>query len=304
VKALSIGITTRHRPRAIEACLRSIVPILGPGHDVLVFDDGSAQPVEPIARAIRELDVRVFRVEEPRGTPAGRNRLVREARHPDVLLLDDDTRLLDRDAIARGVHVLTHDPRVGAIAFAQAEADGSPWPEKMQPARANSACVIPAFIGFAHLVRRELFLAMGGYQERLGFYGEEKEYCLRLLARGLVVVYLPDALVAHVPDPGGRDPRRYVRQAIRNDCLASLYNEPLPMAIATLPLRLARHRRMARGLPDGDPGGLWWIVQELFREWPALARRRRSVGWRVMREWRRLKQAPPYQPPRRPGSSA
>jgi hypothetical protein len=41
-------------------------------------------------------------------------------------------------------------------------------------------------------------------------------------------------------------------------------------------------------------------VQDLAREIPALARGRRSVGWRVMREWRRLKQAPPYEVPDAP----
>jgi glycosyltransferase involved in cell wall biosynthesis len=294
VRALSIGITTRDRPQSLEACLRSIMAILGPGHDVMVFDDASSQRVDPIAHAIMGLDVRVFRVEEPRGTPAGRNRLVREARREYVLLLDDDTRLLAGDAIARAVSVLVNDVGVGAVALAQAERDGRPWPLGMQPASAQRPCMIPAFIGFAHLLKRALFLEMGGYRERLVFYGEEKEFCLRLLARGYLVVYLPDALVAHVPDPGARDPRRYVRQAIRNDCLSSLYNEPLVMAAAALPVRLLRHRRMARGLPGGDPGGLWWIVRDLLRELPAAVRGRRSVGWRVMREWRRLKTAPKY----------
>jgi GT2 family glycosyltransferase len=300
MRPLSIGITTRDRPRSIEACLRSIAAVLGADHDVMVFDDGSAQPVEPIVRAIAGLTVRLLRGQPVEGSQAGpgylvgRNLMVREARHDCVLLLDDDTVVLDAEPVERAVEVLGGDPRVGAVAFAQAERDGQPWPPGMQPASSSEPSLVAAYIGFAHLLKRRLFLDLGGYRERLLFYGEEKEYCLRLLAAGHYVVYLPGARVAHLPDPGNRDARRYMRYAIRNDCLSSLYNEPLPMALAGLPVRLLRHRRMASGLPGGDPGGLRWIVRDLARELPAIARGRRSVGWRVMREWRRLKTAPPY----------
>lgn len=308
MKPLSIGITTRDRPRSIDACLRSIASVLGPGHDVMVYDDASSQPVAPIARAIERLHVRIFRREAPMGAApgclAGRNHLVREARHECVLLLDDDAVLLDASAIERAMAVLEGDPRAGAVAFAQAERDGQPWPIGMQPAPSRAASTITAYIGFAHLVKRGVFLELGGYRERLVFYGEEKEYCLRLLASGRHVVYLPDALVGHVPDPGNRDHRRYVRYAIRNDCLSSLYNEPLPMAIAAMPVRLWRHHRMAKGIPGGDRGGLWWIVRDLARELPGVLRGRRSVGWRVMRQWRDLKRAPPYPGPGAPVSSA
>ena len=63
----------------------------------------------------------------------------------------------------------------------------------------------PCFIGFAHLLRRSLFIEMEGYRSLFKFYGEEKEYCLRLLDRGISVVYLPKARIAHLPDPSGID---------------------------------------------------------------------------------------------------
>ena len=115
-----------------------------------------------------------------------------------------------------------------------------------------------AFIGFAHLLRRDAFLRLGGYRESLVFYGEEKDFCVRALEAGQRVVYLPDAVVGHVPDPGGRSATRYVRFVIRNDCLYSLYNEPWPLVAVGLPVRLWRYRRMAgtrRGArrPPVDP---------------------------------------------------
>ena len=90
-----------------------------------------------------------------------------------------------------------------------------------------------------------MFLALGGYRESFVFYGEEKEYCLRLLDRGYRVVYLPDALVVHAQDAGGRTPQRYLRYVTRNDCLNALYNEPLWRAAWLVPAR--RSSASARG---------------------------------------------------------
>jgi hypothetical protein len=152
---------------------------------------------------------------------------MREASADAVLLLDDDAALLDGDAVERALAVLAQDREVAAVAFAQANEDGRPWPEAMQPARGQSARYVAAFIGFAHLLRRDVFLRLGGYRERFVFYGEEKDYCLRLLDDDRSVVYLPDALVIHAQDASGRTPQRYLRYVTRNDCLHALYNEPI-----------------------------------------------------------------------------
>jgi GT2 family glycosyltransferase len=194
--------------------------------------------------------------------------------------------------------VLDADPRVAAVAFAQAERDGRPWPAAMQPGRAVVPATVPSYIGFAHLLRRGVFLEHGGYRDEFVFYGEEKDYCLRLMQAGYRVVYLPDALVGHVVDRAGRDQRRYVRFVIRNDCLTSLYNEPWPLVLVGLPLRLLRFRRMAASIDGGDAGGLRWIVGELRRARPHVRDRRRPVSWATIREWRRLSRSVvPYESP-------
>ena len=119
---------------------------------------------------------------------------------------------------------------------------------------------------------------------------------MRALDAGHRIVYLPDAIVGHVPDPGGRSASRYVRFVIRNDCLYSLYNEPWPLAAITLPIRLWRYRRMTGA--NRDAGGLRWIAGELARALPGVRRDRRAVSWTTIREWRRLARNPaPYLPP-------
>ena len=294
---LTVGITTRNRPAALARCVRSLAHLQPLAPDVLVFDDHSEPPVDaPVAAAAPAgLAVRVIRADAPAGYIVGRNRMVREAATPYVLLLDDDAVIFDAAAIARAIEVLVRDNRVAAVAFAQGESDGRPWPARMQPARGREPVYVPAFIGFAHLLRRDVFLRLGGYRESLVFYGEEKDFCVRALDRGLRIVYLPDAVVGHVPDPGGRSASRYVRFVIRNDCLYSLHNEPWPLAAISLPVRLWRYRRMSAG--NGDAGGLRWIGREILRSLGHLGRERRAVKWSTVREWRRLgRTTVPYLP--------
>jgi GT2 family glycosyltransferase len=147
---------------------------------------------------------------------------------------------------------------------------------------------VRAFIGFAHLLRRDVFLALGGYRELFEFYGEEKEYCLRLLDAGYDVVFLPDARVAHLLDRGGRDSRRYLRQVARNDCLNTLLNDPAWRVAWMLPARYALYFRMRRGWRVRDPWGAWWLARSIARALPDVARERRPVRRETLRRWASL----------------
>lgn len=296
---ISVGITTRDRDDALAACLASLALAADLIAEVLVFDDASKQPVDgtlerALPAALRGRAALIRDAAAP-GYIVGRNRLVAAAAAPFVLLLDDDTRLIDRTSVEAAIDVLTRDDTAAAVAFAQADADGRPWPADMQPARAAYPCVIPSFIGFAHLLRREVFVKLGGYRASFRFYGEEKEYCLRLLDAGFSVVYLPQARIAHLPDPAGRSSSRYLRYVVRNDCLSALYNDPLTRLAWTLPARLGLYFRMRRGWRIHDPGGFWWILRELAAELPRVVRERRPVRRRTIRRWRELRQSvPPF----------
>jgi GT2 family glycosyltransferase len=293
---ITVAVTTRNRPEALLRCLTSLELLEDLAGEIIVADDSSDPPVADMLHRVAGAvgsKLRVITVPHNGGYIVGRNMMMRLAANEYVLLLDDDAYVIDRMAVTRAVDVLARHPRVGAVAFAQAEPDGQPWPAAMQPVVAQQSCVVPAYIGFAHLLRRSIFLELGGYRETFYFYGEEKDYCLRLLDAERQVVYLPDALVAHVPDPSGRSPSRYLRYVIRNDCLSAMYNEPLLLALATLPVRLRRYGAMRRGGNVIDPGGFRWIVRELAAAIPDLVRNRTPVRWRTVRRWRALRRDPP-----------
>jgi len=292
---LTVGITTRNRPASLTRCVESLRHIAHLAPEVLVFDDASEPPAaESLTGNVR---ARIIRNDRGPGNIVGRNTLVREASGEVVLLLDDDAALLDSAGVERAIAILDADAQVAAVAFAQANPDGTAWPEPMQPGHGQSPRYVAAFIGFAHLIKRRVFLDLGGYRESFVFYGEEKEYCLRLLEQGHRVVYLPDALVVHAQDAAGRTPQRYLRYVTRNDCLHALYNEPLWRAFWLIPARLALYFRMRSRWGIDDPQGLKWILSELAANAGAALRSRQPVSRRTRAIWRDLRDGDaPYLP--------
>ncbi len=284
---LTVGITTRNRPASLRLCVESLRHIAHLQPEILVFDDASDEPVSSMLTPDQHL--RIIRDDRGPGNIVGRNTLMREASAGVVLLMDDDAALLEPTGIERALAILAEDRHVAAIAFAQANEEGDPWPESMQPGRGRSARYVAAFIGFAHLLRREVFLGLGGYRESFVFYGEEKDYCLRLLDRHLAVVYLPDALVMHAQDASGRTPQRYLRYVTRNDCLNALYNEPIRRIVWLLPARLVLYYTMRSRWKIHDPAGLRWVLKEVATHAGAALRARQPVSGRTRAAWRRLR---------------
>jgi GT2 family glycosyltransferase len=292
---LTIGIATRNRPEALARCLRSLEAVKHLAPEVIVFDDESDVPIdEQLAGMAFPFPIRVLR-QKGVGMIVGRNRVVEKGSGSAVLLLDDDAGLLGPEAVENALEVLDTDPRVAAVGFAQSDRHGTRWDDGMQPSRSRTACYVPSFIGFAHMVRRDVFLAIGGYRETFYFYGEEKEVCLRIMEAGYRTVYLPDALVMHEPDPAGRSQQRYLRYVTRNDCLNALYNEPWYRLAWVLPARLGLYFRMRRAWKVSDPWGWAWVLRELAGNARSVMRDRRPVSPSTVELWKRLRRAPePY----------
>jgi GT2 family glycosyltransferase len=301
-RPLTIGICSRNRPESLARCVRSLALVESLVDRVFVYDDGSTDPLEPAVRGILgdALPPRVtfVRSETSRGLSVGRNYIARNASTPFVLNLDDDAMLVTARAVEDALAVVTADAAVAAIAFAQSDAEGNPWPAGAQPAPVDYACYVPSFIGYAHMLRRDVFLAVGGFREGMRMHGEEKDLCMRFMEAGWRVVYLPQARIAHLADPAGRDRAEYLFLTIRNDVLGGVYNEPLPVLAVSAPVRLLRYFRMRRGMELDDPGGFGRIVRALAADAPAALKARHGVSLATWRRWRTLqRERPPYVPP-------
>jgi Predicted glycosyltransferases len=297
---ITVSISTRNRLESLTRCVQSVTLISDFVDEIIIFDDASDAPLEePLRQSLAAnfpIKLRIIRGHENKGPSAARNEIARVAESDFVLNLDDDAFIIEARGILEALKIMRQDERVAVVALAQANHDGKSWPEFMQPAPVQYACQVPAFTGYAYLLRRETYLSIGGYREEFFYMGEEKECCLRLMDAGYKIIYLPDARVAHIADSSGRNHGRFIRLTVRNDCLSSLYNDPLLLMTVTVPFRLYSYFKMKRGLKVDDPAGFGWIVRQLFSYLPEVWRARRPVKWATIKRWRQLRREwPRYQ---------
>jgi GT2 family glycosyltransferase len=252
---VTIVVATRNRPdRLAQTAAHHRAP-------VIVVDNGSDEPIRlPGADTVR-LDTNV-------GASA-RNVGVERARTPYVAFADDDSYWAP-GSLARAVELFHADARAGLLA---AEVRVGPA-GRLDPVSAAMAAAPlgappgaagPSILGFlacSVVVRRDAFLAAGGFRSRLFMHGEEALLAMDLAAAGWRLSYVPSLLVRHFPEPAGRDPRDRRRFEVRNRVLTALLRRP-PSVVA----------RTAVAALGADPA--------------ALARALRHVPW-ALRHRRRL----------------
>src|SRR4051812_21329909 len=175
--------------------------------------DGSAQ-----ALARRHPEVEPVRLQRNLGG-AGRNAGARAADAPYVAFTDDDAWWAP-GALARAADLLDAHPRLAVVqphVLVGAEQRDDPVCVEMarsplpraedQPGRP-----ILSFVACAVVVRRDAFLAVGGFPERFAVGGEEEIVGWDLAAAGWELSYVPDIVAHHAPPPvpGGRPERRAI----------------------------------------------------------------------------------------------
>jgi GT2 family glycosyltransferase len=224
-------VTTRNRRQDLERLLDSAARQTA-DLEVLVVDDGSSDGTSEMV-AERFPSARVERSDESLGLIAQRNRGTRLSRTPIVVSLDDDAELRSPDTIAHTLAQFDH-PRVGAVGIPFIDAAHSQHVQQRAP-DAPGVWAIPVFRGTAYAIRRDVFLGLGGFRERLQQVAEEPDLCLRMLDRGYVVRAGSAEPILHLESPR-RSRWRIAYLDRRNNLLHAWCNVPLPY----LPVRVAK----------------------------------------------------------------
>ncbi len=219
----TIVITTRDRREELRTALQSAVDQEGP-LDVLVVDDGST---DGTAEMVNDEfpTVRLERFERSCGYIARRNHAARVARGDVVVSIDDDAEFRSPRTV---VDTLADFDRASIGAVAIPGIDVRRGPEVLQsPPVHEGAWITPSYWGTAHAVRRDLFLALGGYREELGEMFEEVDFCLRMLDAGYAT-RLGRATPLHHYESAKRIQPRKVFHVWRNNIDHAWRNVPLP----------------------------------------------------------------------------
>jgi GT2 family glycosyltransferase len=203
-----------------------------------------------------------------------RNVGVRLARTPYVAFADDDS-WWQPGALARAVSRLSADPGIGLLAGrvlvgSQLRTDPVSHQMAVAPLGRYGAAGLPRILGFlacGAVVRRDAFLAAGGFDPVVHFPGEEERLAIDLAALGWELVYDEGVEVRHEPAQRvGSDPFSRQRLIARNSLLTGVMRRPWSLVGAQLVADLAA----------GGPrrAGVWAAVPRL----PAALRERRIVA--------------------------
>jgi GT2 family glycosyltransferase len=285
----------------LEACLSAVIAQVPAPDEVLLLDNHSDDGSREFT-AERFPGVRVVDVGSNRGPSPARNLGVRLARHDVVLVLDNDV-VLEPGAAAALLRVLDAEPRTALV---QARSVCADRPELLHYDAADlhplgllllrdffrpRATATPhptptgAFVSLCFVVRKPVFVDVGGFDEDLFIYFEDTDLGWRLRLAGHELRLCPDAIVHHgrgTPElslrADGALSRRRVFLHSRNRAIVLLKNmrwrtlvltAPMQLAYATLHLLLAT----SKGCFVPWLSGKW----ALLRSVPATLRKRADV---------------------------
>lgn len=272
VDRIAVVVLTHNRRAEILHTLRHLLSA-GETGTVCVVDNASTDgSAEAITRHFPT--VHLVRLDENLGA-AGRNHGVRAVDTPYVAFCDDDTWWAP-GGLGLAADLLDRLPRLAAVTarvLVGPEQREDPVSRLMaasplsQPAGEAGIVAVAGLLAGACAVRRDAFLAVGGYEPRFFLGGEEELLCLDLMAAGWQLAYAPQLIVHHHPSPH-RDAGARRHLQLRNALWCAWLRRPLAAA-----LRETVHR-----LRTATPGlGLARVLADSLRGLPWVLKRRQVV---------------------------
>jgi GT2 family glycosyltransferase len=217
---VSIVIPTRDQVSSLQKCLDGIFNNTDyQTYEVIVLDNESydAETLEFLATLKKHHRVRVERIEGGFNYSRLNNRGVELSRGSLVALLNNDVEVINDDWLSEMVSRMTR-PEVamvgarlwypngtiqhggvilGAGGIAGHAHVGLRRDEPGYFARANLAQDVSAVTAACALVRREVYLQLGGFDENLAVTFNDVDFCLRLREAGYRIVWTPHADLIH-----------------------------------------------------------------------------------------------------------
>ncbi|MDR3702237.1 MAG: glycosyltransferase family 2 protein [Candidatus Sulfopaludibacter sp.] len=213
---VSIVIPTRDQPRNLDACLRSIFEkTTYPNFEVLLVDNDTTDP--EALRVFEHHPVTVVPFSGQFNYSRANNLGVAKAGGEYLVLLNNDTEVITPDWIEQLLYYIAM-PDVGAVSplllypeqsvqhagvvlGMRGTADhimrGFPADSDGYFGSLSCAHEVSAVSAACMALRRETYIELGGFREEFRTIYQDVDFCLRLRARGMRILYTPRASLYH-----------------------------------------------------------------------------------------------------------
>ena len=238
-KDITVLIATKDRVKQIErAILSSVNQSINPR--VVVLDDASEINIKKeLADRFSKFPIKWLRSNTPSGVAGARNKLVENSSGSIMVFLDDDAYFTDSNSLEKIVNKFSSSEKLAAMALKiklRQHKEGLQIPFNrltriLNKDIHNLESGVSYYVGAGHVITRDVFQKIGGYDNEL-FYGlEELDLSSGIIKEGKKMIYFPEVEIVHEPEKSVVDKKNVLKDeayySIRNRIWISYKHLPL-----------------------------------------------------------------------------
>lgn len=286
VPIIDVVIPVYNAPELTKRCIDSVVTYLGPSiRTVHIQDDASDAETRTMLDCLTYPQLNIFHAPENRGYGKSVNDAVARSDAELVLVLNSDSEVCD-NFLPMLCGALAADSKLAVISPTEGDIPQAKAGRYMRQLGGYIATY--RFRGYAFLIRRAVFEAMGGFDAQFGRgYYEDTDLGRRLDRQGWRMGVHPDAAVRHETGASFGRGKSY-RELVRKN--RSLYFSRYPLArqnvlvvsgaYALTDLPVAVVDSIERVMQQG--GRLHWLTPELLPQLSCLQMHNGAIGLGAM----------------------
>jgi GT2 family glycosyltransferase len=244
----------------LKTCLNSLKYTLYPNYEIYVIDNGSSDgSVEYISQNFQQDKLISFN--ENFGFCKAYNKAARLVKADYLLFLNNDIIIKNPDWLDNMMQIILHSSKVGAVGAKLLIANNPElienvggtmyiWQggtrigfgEKDRGQYDNPPINVFYTSGAALLIKKEVFIKMGGFDSEMFAYSEDLDLCWRLRLMNYKIKYCPQAVLLHASSASWRKSksslflahRNFLRASIKNYSVNTLIKEIIPFFVVSL----------------------------------------------------------------------
>jgi GT2 family glycosyltransferase len=228
-KKISIQIVTFNSGGQIEKCLESLQKN-SPDSEVIIVDNNST---DDTLEKVKKSKIKIINESGNLGFGKAHNLAAIRAEGEYLVILNPDTILQTKNGFEKITEILENNKDFGLIAPKLIYPDGKTqksvrnlptfWGACREylfgqkgaydfyELKSNGLCGVEAVVGACMVIKKDLFLKIGGFSEKYFMYFEDLDLCRNLKANNLKVVYYPEVIVEHIVGASGEGDKTNVQ---------------------------------------------------------------------------------------------